>query len=192
MQRTKEMTMNKEEWITAAAAKLEPYEGTNSREYAESLYQTYVEDDGDHWRMTIGEERASRCVQFDPDAWKSFLYGAITTPPGGANGVFLYGKAASAHEMIGHHLAAEYAQSVTIRGTTFDKWQKRPENPDNHLLDCVVGAAVAASVQGLAWQAGALAGQVPASVATPPKRDPNAPRRHITPGAKHITRGSAA
>jgi hypothetical protein len=49
MQRTKEMTMNKEEWITAAAAKLEPYEGTNSREYAESLYQTYVEDDGDHW-----------------------------------------------------------------------------------------------------------------------------------------------
>lgn len=150
------------------------------------------ERSGYHWRMTIGEERASRCVQFDPDAWKSFLYGAITTPPGGANGVFLYGKAASAHEMIGHHLAAEYAQSVTIRGTTFDKWQKRPENPDNHLLDCVVGAAVAASVQGLQWQAGALAGQVSPVTVAVPRREQSAPRKHITPGTKHISRGTAA
>lgn len=45
----KEMKMTKEEWIAKAAAKLRPYEGGNSREYAESLYQTYVEEDGDHW-----------------------------------------------------------------------------------------------------------------------------------------------
>lgn len=41
--------MTKEDWIAAAAQKLEPYEGINSREYAESLYQTYVIDDGAHW-----------------------------------------------------------------------------------------------------------------------------------------------
>jgi hypothetical protein len=41
--------MTKEEWIAAAAEKLQPHEGDNSRVYAESLYQTYVEEDGDHW-----------------------------------------------------------------------------------------------------------------------------------------------
>lgn len=37
--------MTKEEWISAAMAKLEPYEGLNSRDYAESLYKTFVEED---------------------------------------------------------------------------------------------------------------------------------------------------
>lgn len=37
--------MTKEEWIKAAAAKLQPYEFENSREYAEELYITYVEED---------------------------------------------------------------------------------------------------------------------------------------------------
>jgi hypothetical protein len=37
--------MTKEEWIKTAATKLEPYEGINSRAYAESLYETYVEAD---------------------------------------------------------------------------------------------------------------------------------------------------
>jgi hypothetical protein len=41
--------MTKDEWVAAAAAKLQPFELDNSRAYAESLYQTYVEEDGDHW-----------------------------------------------------------------------------------------------------------------------------------------------
>ena len=41
--------MTKDEWIATAAAKLKPYEGENSRAYAESLHQTYVLEDGDHW-----------------------------------------------------------------------------------------------------------------------------------------------
>lgn len=48
--------MNKIEWIAAAAAKLKPYfegeegdrhQGQTSADYAESLYQTYVEEDSD-------------------------------------------------------------------------------------------------------------------------------------------------
>jgi len=35
--------VTKEEWITRAAAKLEPYEFKNARSYAESLYDTYVD-----------------------------------------------------------------------------------------------------------------------------------------------------
>lgn len=139
---------------------------------------------GYHWRLTMGEESRVRCVQFDPDMWKSFLFGALTTPPGGQNGIYLFGKSASDHEMIGHHLAAEYSTPATIRGKTFDKWTVRPERPDNHLLDCLVGAAVAVNVQGLQWQAGALQGQVSPIV---PKRqtiklsDIQSARRDSTP-----------
>jgi len=31
-----------------------------------------------------------------------------------------------------------------------DEWKLRPTRPDNHWLDCLVGCAVAASIQGAA------------------------------------------
>jgi hypothetical protein len=34
-------------------------------------------------------------------------------------------------------------------GRTVDEWKLRPERADNHLLDCLVGAAVGASMQGI-------------------------------------------
>lgn len=36
-------------WVDAAAKILFPYEGDNSRAYAESLYQTFVLDDARDW-----------------------------------------------------------------------------------------------------------------------------------------------
>ncbi len=108
---------------------------------------------GYFWRLTQGEHGRIQCVQFDPDAWKSFLHAALTVPPGGQTGLRLFGKTAAVHEMLANHLAAEYSLPVTLRGTTFDKWEIRPERPDNHLLDCVVGSLVAASVGGLTWSA---------------------------------------
>jgi hypothetical protein len=148
------------------------------------------ERSGFHWRLTMGEEHRIKCVQFDPDAWKSFLYGSLTTPPGGMNGIFFYGRAASAHEMLSHHLSAEYSTAATIRGTTFDKWQIRSGHVDNHLLDCLLGSAVAVSVQGLQWHAGALAGQAVADQSLSVKRTVSDVRKHIVPGRKHIGVGT--
>ena len=34
------------------------------------------------------------------------------------------------------------------RGRTVDEWKLRPERGDNHWLDCLVGCAVAASMEG--------------------------------------------
>jgi len=34
------------------------------------------------------------------------------------------------------------------RGRAVDEWKAKPGNPDNHWLDCLVGCAVAASMQG--------------------------------------------
>lgn len=43
--RSESTTMTKEEWIRRAADKLAQYESDNAAAYAESLYETYVEDD---------------------------------------------------------------------------------------------------------------------------------------------------
>ena len=58
---------------------------------------------------------------------------------------------------------------VTLRGMTFDKWSVGIGTPDNHLFDCLVGAAVAASVTGLQWHA----------AETPPPETTPAPRRRF-------------
>ena len=148
---------------------------------------------GWNWRLNpqTGGGRGRLCV-FDPNVWKTFTAERLLAPPGTPGALNLYGRESYAHQLLADHFTAEYRQRSEGNGRTIDEWKLKPTRKDNHLFDAVVGAAVAASVQGLEWQAGALAGAV---VSTPrPARMANrsAPRKHITPGAKHITRGSAA
>lgn len=104
---------------------------------------------GFHWRLTQGEHGRIRAVQFDPDAWKSAICAAWLTAPGGTTGLTVFGTKEEDHRLYADHQAAEYSHPVTIRGTTFDKWEIRPHRPDNHYLDVTVGAFVAASVLGI-------------------------------------------
>ena len=107
---------------------------------------------GWNWRLTsVTGANRGRFVLFDPDQWKGFLADRLTTPPGGAGALMLFGDRADAHGLLGSHLTAEYATPVTYRGRTFDKWSPRPDRRDNHLLDCAAGVLVAASVQGATW-----------------------------------------
>jgi hypothetical protein len=110
---------------------------------------------GHFWRLTKAETGRGQMVQFDPDAWKTALFERLTVPLGGKMGLSLFGnvKSPPSHEMMAEHLAAEWSESIAVRGVVFDKWSKRPDRQDNHLLDCVVLAAVAASVSGLTWSA---------------------------------------
>jgi hypothetical protein len=128
------------------------------------------ERSGWHWRLTIPESGRVRMVQFDPDQWKTRLHGLLTVPLGGPTGLTLFGKAAAQHEMIGAHCAAEYSSPVTIRGETFDKWEVRPDRPDNHLLDCLVGCSVAAGVAGVQWSARDRGEPEPPKQAAPRKK----------------------
>jgi len=50
--------------------------------------------------------------------------------------------------MLSEQLTAEYYVKTEGRGRTVDEWKSRPDQPDNHWLDCLVGAAMAASMQG--------------------------------------------
>ena len=50
--------------------------------------------------------------------------------------------------MLSEHLTSEYFIKTEARGRSVDEWKQRPEQPDNHWFDCLVGSAVAASMQG--------------------------------------------
>jgi hypothetical protein len=104
---------------------------------------------GHHWRLTITQEKRQQLFQFDPDTWKSFVHSAMTVPLGGPTALTLFGKSPGPHAMIGEHIASEYGEEKELRGDRFHKWQMMPNRTDNHLLDCVVGCAAAASFDGL-------------------------------------------
>ena len=50
--------------------------------------------------------------------------------------------------LFAEQLTAEYRVKTEGRGRTVDEWKIRPEQPDNHWLDGIVGCAVSASIQG--------------------------------------------
>jgi hypothetical protein len=50
--------------------------------------------------------------------------------------------------MFAEQITSEYFIRTEGRGRVVDEWKPRPEQPDNHWLDCLVGSAVAASMQG--------------------------------------------
>lgn len=104
---------------------------------------------GDGWRMprpaSAGEVRH---IAWDTNYWKSFFHARISTAQGDPGSFTLFGKNPSAHRMFADHCAAEYSVRVTAKGRTVDEWKERPEKPDNHWFDGVVGCMVAASVCG--------------------------------------------
>ena len=63
--------------------------------------------------------------------------------------------------MIAEHLTAETPIKTEGRGRQLWEWKLPANKPDNHLLDCIVGSAVAASMEGVAIKerAGAQKGQ---------------------------------
>lgn len=99
---------------------------------------------GPGWRLgTIGGQRG---LLFDANFWKSFLASRLATAVGD-HGALTFHR--GQHEMLAEHLAAEQPVTVTARGRTVDEWKCAP-GADNHWLDCLVMAAVAASVAGIA------------------------------------------
>jgi hypothetical protein len=52
------------------------------------------------------------------------------------------------HTLLAEHLSSEYRVKTEGRGRKVDEWKLRPEASDNHWLDGIVGAAVAASILG--------------------------------------------
>jgi hypothetical protein len=106
---------------------------------------------GLNWRIpNVHGKRAIRHVVFDANFWKSFVHARLAVAMGDAGCLSLFGTRPDQHRLLADHLTAEYRVKTEGRGRTVDEWKIRPEQPDNHWFDCLVGSAVAASIQGAA------------------------------------------
>jgi hypothetical protein len=108
---------------------------------------------GPGWRVSmIGGQRGAT---FDTNHWKSFLAARLNTAVGDPGAISFH---AGEHDMLIDHLAAERPVSVTARGRTIDEW-KLAIGAENHWLDCLAMATVAASINGIAAPGAELAGR---------------------------------
>ena len=104
---------------------------------------------GLNWRVpNVQGKRTVRYVLFDTNFWKSFIYARLAVPMGGRGCLSLFGDKPETHRLFAEHLTAEYRVRTEGRGRTVDEWKMRHERADNHWFDCLVGCAVAASIQG--------------------------------------------
>jgi hypothetical protein len=106
---------------------------------------------GHNWRTpNVRGKRAVRHVVFDTNYWKSFIHARLAVAMGDRGSLSLFGDKPVLHRMLADHLTAEYRVKTEGRGRKVDEWKARPDQPDNHWLDCLVGCAVAGSIQGVA------------------------------------------
>ena len=104
---------------------------------------------GPGWRLVKPTAGGVRHCNADTNAWKSSALARIKTPIGDPGALTLYGRDGQDHRMIADHLVSEYPVRVNAKGRDVDEWKERPERPDNHLWDCLVGAMVMASMCGV-------------------------------------------
>ena len=102
---------------------------------------------GHHWRVPLAHGRAVRHVLVDTNYWKSFVQARLCVAMGDRGCLSLF--AAVDHRMLADHLTSEYRVRTEGRGRSVDEWKIRTGR-DNHWLDCLVGNAAAASMQGAA------------------------------------------
>lgn len=103
---------------------------------------------GLNWRISLGANRSVPHVSFDANWWKSFIHTRLYVDMGGKSALTLYGSRPQLHQMLADHLLSEEKIRVDAKGRTVDEWKLPPNKPDNHLFDCLVGAAVAANIGG--------------------------------------------
>lgn len=103
---------------------------------------------GHHWRIPGGSRREVRHVNYDTNYWKSFLFARLAVSMGDRGCLSLFGDQPSQHRLLAEHLTAEYRVPTEARGRVVDEWKIRPEHADNHWFDCLVGCAVAGSMEG--------------------------------------------
>jgi hypothetical protein len=104
---------------------------------------------GLNWRIpVVTGKRSVRHVLFDTNFWKSFVHARLLVPVGDPGCLGLFGRNPREHTLLADHLTSEYRVRTEGRGRTVDEWKLRLATADNHWLDCLVGCAVAASMQG--------------------------------------------
>lgn len=106
---------------------------------------------GFNWYVpVVSGKRAIRYVIYDTNFWKSFVHSRLSVAMGDPGNLSLFGKNPLYHQLFAEHLTAEYRVKTQGMGRTVDEWKLKSSHQDNHWLDCLVGCAVCASMQGSA------------------------------------------
>jgi hypothetical protein len=89
---------------------------------------------------------------YDSNVSKSLIHARLCVPMGGPGCLSLFKAEPQTHRMLADHCHAEYPTAVEVSGggRKVNEWQQRPNHPDNHFFDCLVGNCVAASMLGVA------------------------------------------
>lgn len=103
---------------------------------------------GQHWRIDRAKDVPIRHVLYDTNHWKSFFHSRLSTEPGTSGSLVLYHADPHEHATLAKHIKAEYPVRTKGKGREVDEWKLKPDRPDNHWFDCLVGCCVAASVEG--------------------------------------------
>jgi hypothetical protein len=108
---------------------------------------------GEEWMLgRVENKRATRLLTFDTHFWKTRFHTGLTTAVGDRGAFTLFGSRDRLkmpdHSMIAQHVVAETRKKTEGGGRVVYVYALKPEKPDNHLLDCLVGCHVAASLLG--------------------------------------------
>lgn len=103
---------------------------------------------------------------YDTNFWKTFAAARLRLGLGDPESIALH---EGNHDMLLEHLTSEYPVRVEARGRVVDEWKQTPR--ENHWWDCLVGAAVAASITGLAPSGGEAGGRQRKKVSIPTGAD---------------------
>ena len=105
-------------------------------------------------------------ASYDTNFWKTFTSGRLRLGIGDPEAILLH---EGTHDMLLDHLTSEYPVRVEARGRSVDEWKQTPR--ENHWWDCLVGAAVAASITGLEPAGGEAGGRRRKKIAIPTGAD---------------------
>ncbi|MEM8738076.1 MAG: terminase gpA endonuclease subunit [Planctomycetota bacterium] len=108
---------------------------------------------GENWRVVSNQRHSTRLVLQDPNFWKSHLHQRLRIKVGDAGALTFFGEKPERHRLIADHLTAERGTLVNANGNSVTEWSVVGSR-DNHYLDCLVGAAVGASMEGTKVPAG--------------------------------------
>lgn len=104
------------------------------------------EQHGHNWYIPANPK--GRHLIFDSNAWKTFINLRLRQPLGEQGSLTIFQGPATTTRLLAEHIAAEYPVATSGQGRVVNVFKTIPGR-DNHGLDCLVGAAVAASEQGL-------------------------------------------
>jgi hypothetical protein len=99
---------------------------------------------GANWRTSTIQRQ--RHILYDTNAWKTLVASRCKLPVGDVQTFTIHGG--QGHDMLAEQMASEVPVRVESKMRVVDEWKLIPGR-DNHLWDCVVGSAVAASYTGI-------------------------------------------